>query len=153
MTASAVVYGASPVKRERRTKTEVAELRATIARLLERSHPMTVRQVFYQLVSRNLIKKTEGEYKATVCRLLAKMRRDGQIPFRYIADNTRWQRKPTTFGSLGQALRQTVRTYRRAVWDAQTVDVEVWLEKDALSGLFTDITEWLRRHAKRWARL
>jgi hypothetical protein len=145
MTVSAVptTYGASPIKRARRTQRDIADLRAAIVRLLERSHPMTVRQVFYRLVSMGAIGKTEQEYKGTVCRLLSEMRRDGQIPFRWIADNTRWQRKPTTFGSLSQALHQTVRTYRRAVWDAQAVDVEIWLEKDALSGvLYEETATW-----------
>jgi hypothetical protein len=86
------------------------------------------------------IAKTEGEYKATVCRLLAEMRRDRQIPFRWIADNTRWQRKPRTYSGLDQALRQTAETYRRAVWDSQDAYVEIWLEKDALAGVIAPIT-------------
>lgn len=36
----------------------------------------------------------------------------------------------------------TVRyAYRRNVWEDQPSYVEVWLEKDALSGIFSDITE------------
>jgi hypothetical protein len=45
---------------------------------------MTVRQVFYQLTTRGLIAKTEGEYGRTVGRLLAEMRRASDIPFDWI---------------------------------------------------------------------
>ncbi|GAH47533.1 unnamed protein product, partial [marine sediment metagenome] len=31
--------------------------------------------------------------------------------------------------------------YRRDVWNSQSSYIEVWLEKDALSGIFADITK------------
>jgi hypothetical protein len=116
------------------------EIRVAIESVLQREQPCTVRQVYYQLVSAGVIEKTEQEYKGTVCRLLAEMRREGRIPFGWIADNTRWQRKPKTWSSLSSALVQTQATYRRALWDEQDVYVEIWLEKDALSGVLYDVT-------------
>jgi hypothetical protein len=95
------------------------------------------------MVSRGAIAKTENEYNSTVCRLLVKMRRAGEIPFHWISDNTRWMRKPRTFSSLEDALRLTRQTYRRSLWDNQDVYVEVWTEKDALAGVLLDVTrEW-----------
>ena len=41
-------------------------------------------------------------------------RRSGAIPFGWIADNTRWQRKPRTYSSIEDVLTTTARTYRRA---------------------------------------
>jgi hypothetical protein len=70
-----------------------------------------------------------------VVRLLTEMRLAREVPFRWVADNTRWQRKPRTYGSLAQALRHTAETYRRALWDDLDVYCEVWLEKDALAGM------------------
>jgi hypothetical protein len=127
--------GASPTNGQRRTRSAMAEIRWAILDLLQADHPMTVRQVFYRLVSVGIIDKTEAEYKRTVCRLLTEMRLDGVIPFGWIADNTRWIRKPTTFGSVEQALKRTAETYRRALWEAQDTYVEVWLEKEALAGV------------------
>lgn len=132
---------ASPIKRKRRTRSEIDTIREAIYSILLDYHPMTVRQVFYQLVSMGVIAKKEQEYKSTTCRLLVKMRRAGEIPFDWIADNTRWMRKPRTFSSLGEALRDTARTYRRAVWDEQPAYVELWLEKDALAGVLMEETE------------
>ena len=69
------------------------------------------------------------------------MRRDGEIPFGWIADNTRWMRKPRTYSGLEELLHSTAQTYRRSVWDAQDAYVEIWLEKDALAGVLYEATE------------
>jgi hypothetical protein len=125
----------------RRTKAEVGRIRERIYELLREEHPMTVRQVFYRLVSTKVIHKTEAEYKSTVVRLLGSMRVAGEIPFGWIADNTRWMRKPRTYSSMEQALRRCAEVYRRSLWDNQPVYVEVWLEKDALAGVLYEVTE------------
>ena len=43
---------------------------------------MTVRQVFYQLVSRGVIEKTEAQYQGTVIRLMTEMRLSDELPYR-----------------------------------------------------------------------
>lgn len=138
-----MTYRSSPTKRRRRTKADVQRIRTAIVNALEADNPMTVRQVFYRLVSTGVIDKTEAEYKRTVNRLLTQMRLSREIPFGWIADNTRWMRKPRTYSSLEDALRRTAECYRRSLWDNQRVYVEVWLEKDALAGVLYDVTqEW-----------
>jgi hypothetical protein len=115
-------------------------IRNALYRVLAADHPMTVRQVFYRLTSEAVIAKTEPEYE-TVKRLLAEMRRQGKIPYRWIADATRWMRKPKTYSSVEAALRNTARTYRRALWDEGESRVEIWCEKDALAGVLVDVTD------------
>src|SRR4051812_3296756 len=102
MTDPPSAYGASPIKRPRprRTAADMEVIRDAINDTVESQQPMTVRQVFYRLVSAGVIAKSEAEYKGTVCRLLADMRREGEIPYDWIADATRWMRKPTTYGSV-----------------------------------------------------
>ncbi len=134
-------YRFRPIKRRRRTISDLEDIRGAIYETLAGDNPATVRQVFYRLVSSGVIEKTEAEYKNTVCRLLTIMRREGELPFGWIADNTRWMRKPRTYSSLEDVLEQTANFYRRALWDDQDVYVEVWLEKDALSGVLYPITE------------
>jgi hypothetical protein len=56
---------------------------------LEADHPQSVRQVFYQLVTRGIIEKTEAEYQRTVIRLLTEMRLDGQVDWEWIVDESR----------------------------------------------------------------
>jgi hypothetical protein len=68
------------------------------------------------------------------------MRRDGSLPYDWLADNTRWQRKPNTFDSVEQALRDTAAFYRKSLWTDASSYVEIWLEKDALSGVVYPVT-------------
>jgi hypothetical protein len=134
------VYGSRPIKRGRRTRAELSRLQDAMRRILQADNPMTVRQVFYRMVSQGEIAKTEQEYKNTVGRQLVKMREAGVIPYSWIADNTRWMRKPRSFSSLEEALENAARTYRRALGDDQDVYVEVWTEKDALAGVLLEVT-------------
>lgn len=136
-------YRPRPIKRRRRSKADIDDLKAVIFSTVRADAPMTCRQVFYRLVSAGVIDKTEAEYKNTVVRLLGHMRLSGELPFDWIADNTRWMRKPRTYSNLSHMLRVTKSAYRRALWNDQEAYVEVWLEKDALAGVLIDVTaEW-----------
>jgi hypothetical protein len=142
---TAPVYGASGIKsgdrRNRRTKSEIERIKRAFAEILEADHPQTVRQVYYQAVTRGLIDKTEKEYDATVCRLLGDMREHDLIPFEWIADNTRWKRRPVTYTGLSQAVDALASKYRRNLWEDAEDYVEVWVEKDALAGVIVEETD------------
>ena len=68
-------------------------LRDALLNIVANMRPMTVRQVFYQATVRGIVEKTENGY-AKVQTDLAEMRRDGELPYGWLADNTRWQLKP-----------------------------------------------------------
>ena len=63
------LYRSRSTKRPRRTRRDVDVIKAAILETLEADHPMTVRQLFYRLVSNGAIDKTEAEYKQTVAAL------------------------------------------------------------------------------------
>jgi len=137
-----MVNATSSIKRIRRTNSAIVEIKNTMKKVCADERPMTCRQLYYQLVARQLIDKTQQQYQ-TVCRYLVQMRRDGEIPYDWIADNTRWVRRPRTWNSLESALRQTTDTYRRMLWNDQRVYVEVWCESDSIAGVIAEITrEW-----------
>ena len=127
----------------RRTKFEIDAIKRSIFELCSRYQPMAVRQLFYQLTTIGAIDKTEQEYKGTVCRLTKEMRLNGELPWNWLADNTRWMHKPNTFGGIDDLLDRSQRAYRRALWDPKTNPdyCEVWIEKDALTGVFYDVTQ------------
>ena len=101
---------------------------------------MTVRQVFYQCASvAALVPKTERGYRKVQRQVLA-MRESNELSWSFIADGTRWQRKPSTWGSSEDALDNMARSYRRNLWQSQGYRVEVWLEKDALADVIIDTT-------------
>lgn len=127
----------------RRTNAEIELIKRSIYDLCQAYQPMTVRQLFYALTTEGVIDKTEQEYKNTVCRLTKLMRLSGELPWHWLADNTRWMHKPRTYGGISDCLEQAQRAYRRSLWDPATNPnyVEVWLEKDALTGVFYEVTE------------
>ena len=125
----------------RRTKAEVEAIKEAIFALCQRYKPMTVRQLFYALTVRGLIDKTEQEYK-NIVKWTKDLRLSGCLPWEWLADNTRWMHKPKTYGGMADMLERSQQSYRRALWDPAKNPhyVEVWLEKDALTGVFYDVT-------------
>lgn len=106
--------------------------------ILADGHPMTVRQVFYQLVSRQVIKNNRGQYQA-VSNALVDARREGVIPWSWIEDRLRRPRHVPMWTGLPDFADTCRRAYRLDVWPSQPLYLEIWLEKDALSGIFEDI--------------
>jgi hypothetical protein len=136
----AEIYPSSPIKRRRATKDEVQLRRDSLFEIVEAMKPMTVRQVFYQASVRGIVEKSEAGYNKVQTDLVL-MRKAGVLPYGWLADSTRWQRKPNTFDSVEQALQETARLYRKALWAEIDAYVEVWLEKDALAGVVNEVTD------------
>lgn len=139
MSAIAEVYEASPIRRNRATKAQVEYRRLKLMGIIAEMQPMTVRQVFYQATVHNLVEKSEAGYNKVQTDLV-QMRKSGDLPYAWLADNTRMQRKPRTFDNVEQALQDTARLYRKALWNDADCYVEIWLEKDALSGVVYPVT-------------
>ena len=129
------------ITRTRRTASEMQAIREAILRTAKEYQPLTCRQLFYLLVTRGVVEKTERDYKSTVIRLLTDMRRDRTLPFEWIIDNTRWVRKPDTYRSMGDALENMRRYYRRDLWANQGMYVEIWAESDSVAGIIVDVTD------------
>ena len=108
--------------------------------ILADHHPMTVRQVYYQLVSRQVIKNTRGQYQA-VSNALVAARKAGEIPWAWMEDRTRRPRQVPMWDSPADFAETVEHAYRRDVWASQPRYLEVWLEKDALSGIFEDVLD------------
>jgi len=134
------VYQASPIKRIRATKAEVEERRLALFDIVSDMKPMTVRQVFYQATVKGIAEKTEAGYSRVQTDLVI-MRKSGLLPYDWLADNTRWQRKPRSFNGVEEALQDTARFYRKNLWADADCYVEVWLEKDALAGVIYPVTQ------------
>lgn len=105
----------------------------------ERHQPVTVRQAFYLATVAGIVPKTEAGYKR-IGRDLLEARRTGAIPYSWVADATRWYRKPQTYDCVEAALLHVANTYRKAVWADTGVQVEVWAEKDTVAGVLYEET-------------
>jgi hypothetical protein len=126
-------------RRCRSTKQDMFEQRQAILGIVQAMHPMTVRQVFYQATVRGIVAKTEAGY-IEAQKVVAWLRRNGYVRYDWIADSTRFNRKPTSFEGPGEAIRMYAEAYRKALWTNADSYVEVWLEKDALSGVVYPVT-------------
>jgi hypothetical protein len=131
-------YEACPIKRDRRTKAEITAIKTALYDVLKANHPMTVRQVFYQLVVRNAIEKTEEQYQGTVIRLLTEMRMAGEISFSWITDESRSRRALRSFDNVADAVDECAKFYRRNAMRESSVYIEIWSEKEALAGMIWD---------------
>jgi hypothetical protein len=116
-------------------------IREAIVEAVRKDKPMTVRQVFYRMVVRGVVPKVESKGYRTVARELRKMRRSGRIPYDWIADSSRTVRRPEQYGSMKEALNETVRSYRRNRWGDLPDYLQVWCEKEALAGVAWDVTD------------
>jgi hypothetical protein len=142
-TAEFPVENLSPIghkKRERITKAGLLERRQALYDICREFQPASVRQVFYQATVRGLVPKIEAGYQKVKIDL-GDMRRAGTLPWDWIVDYTRWQRRPATFDNIDSALKVTSEAYRKALWSECDSYVEIWLEKDALSGVVFPVTE------------
>lgn len=100
---------------------------------------VTVRQVYYVLVSRQDIYNNLNEYRRVI-RILKKGRLAGLINFDNIIDDTREAEKTPSWKSMNGILSAAVNQYRSVWWRDQPRHVEVWLEKRALRRIFYPIT-------------
>jgi len=112
---------ASLIKRRRASQDEVTARRFALYQIVAAMHPMTVRQVFYQATVRGIVEKTEAGYSRVQTDLVWMRRNsfwvfgpslnpgwDGanivRLPYDWLTDSTRWQRKPRSFSDPRQAL-------------------------------------------------
>lgn len=134
------VYGPSTVSRIRRTNAELDDINNAIVAAVENEHPVTLRGVFYRVVSAGAIEKTELGYRV-IMRQLLKLRRAGIIPYGHITDGTRWLRvRSNTWDNLDEMLADAASSYRRMLWQNQHDRVYILSEKDAISGVIEPIT-------------
>lgn len=133
-------YRTSPINgRRRATKEEIADRKQALYYWAREETPVTIRRLFYRAATAGLVAKDQKGYKK-IQSTLVRMRRDGDLPYNWIADSTRWMRKPATHNSLEAAIADTAAHYRRAVWSNADIQIEVWLEKDALAGVIYPVT-------------
>ena len=100
--------------------------------------PMTVRQVFYQMVNKGWAKE-ESFYRKVQAQVL-NMRRNGQLPYFCITDGTRYSIKQRSYNSLKDAIDLSIHNFKLDIWASNENYVEVWMEKDALASIFQEVT-------------
>jgi hypothetical protein len=106
---------------------------------------LTLRQLFYQFVSRPALglENSVGDYKR-LGRTVTDARRGGLIDWGAIEDRTRNVRSLPTWDDPSSIVSACAYQYREDVWANQIYRPEVWIEKDALTGVIEGVSEEFR---------
>ena len=111
----------------------------------QQGYRLTLRQLYYQLVSRDIIPNAKAEY-AKLSTLLVNGRMSGIVDWDAIEDRIRIPFLPYWVNGIENAINDTITQYRLDRQKEQKVYIELWVEKDALSGVLKRITS--RYHIK-----
>lgn len=99
---------------------------------------LTLRQLYYQFVSRDLLANKQSEYKR-LGSIINEARQAGLIDWSMIEDRTRNLQTHSFWNSPASIIRSAAQSYAENLWKSQDVRVEVWIEKDALVGVIERI--------------
>lgn len=105
-----------------------------IAEYQEMNMALTVRQLHYQFVSRDIYKNTAASYNM-LSRLISDGRLAGLVSWTAIEDRVRSLQGRNFFADPLQALTEARDRFLLDRWKRQPMRFEVWCEKDALSGV------------------
>lgn len=97
-------------------------------------YTLTLRQLYYQFVSRDLIPNTERSYK-NLGTIITKARMAGMISWDAIEDRNREFNKPWSNENLHEIVSQLPLYCKFDQWERQENYVEVWVEKEALGNI------------------
>lgn len=131
------------MKRQDKTIKLLEQIKDVLQELYE-YWPLTLRQIYYQLVSKQIIENHPNKYKM-LSNLLSRAREQGLIDWQAIEDRSRvyydltgWQNSKTFIKRSSDAF---LKGYKRDLLQTQKNYIEIWIEKDALSRIFTQTAE------------
>ena len=95
---------------------------------------LTLRQLYYQFVTRNAIPNKENAYNS-LGNLISNARLAGLLDWEAIEDRVRIPRIPIDFEDIQDLVKAALQSYRLPRWEGQDWYVELWCEKDAVSNI------------------
>lgn len=110
-----------------------------IEEYLSQGYKLTLRQLYYQLVSRDVIPNNPREY-AKLSILLREGRMGGIVDWEAIEDRVRVPDIPPSWDKPADIIQSAENSYAVPRMEGQKCYVEVFVEKDALSGVLKRVT-------------
>jgi hypothetical protein len=121
-------------------KERLSVINGIIEEYQEQGYVLTLRQLYYQLVSRDVVPNKQSEY-SKLSTLLKEGRMAGIVDWDAIEDRLRKPSSPASFENPEEILKAVINQYALPRQAGQKTYVEVWVEKDALSGVLKRVTE------------
>ena len=104
---------------------------------------ITLRQLYYQFVARDLILNLQTEYKR-LGSIINDARLGGLIDWDAIEDRTRNLERVSSWNTPADIIETAANSFRLDLWESQPERVEVWVEKEALAGIVERAAQPLR---------
>ena len=120
----------------------IERVNAIVTEYEDQGYELTLRQVYYQLVARGFIPNNERSYK-NLGNLINDGRLAGLIDWNSIVDRTRFIRRNSHWSTPQSVINSARYSYMLDRWKDQPNYVEVWVEKDALIGIVSQVCKSL----------
>ena len=104
----------------------------------EQGYALTLRQLYYQLVSRDVIANRVQEYKR-IGNIVNRARLSGHIDWSMIEDRVRVPAINSHWDSPAAILKSAANSFYMPKWEGQRYYIEVWCEKDAVSNIIEPV--------------
>ena len=117
---------------------KINKANAIIAEYAAQGFELTLRQLYYQFVSRDFIANNMREYK-NLGDIINDARLAGLVDWEAIVDRTRNLQKLAHWEAPSDIINACANQYRIDKWADQPYRVECWIEKDALVGVIEGV--------------
>ena len=121
----------------------VSQANEIIVDYRKQGYKLTLRQLYYQFVSRDWLANTVQNYKR-LGEIVNDGRLQGLIDWDAIEDRTRNLERVSAWENPQAILEIAASNYQIDMWENQDTAIEVWVEKEALAGVIEKATKKLR---------
>ena len=118
--------------------TVIAQANQIIEDYQRQGYTLTLRQLYYQFVARDLLANTERNYKR-LGSIVNDGRLAGLIDWDAIEDRTRNLQSQAHWSSPADIVAACASQFRLDLWSGQKYRPEVWIEKEALAGVLDGV--------------
>lgn len=120
------------------TKKVIKQANEIIAEYQADGYKLTLRQLYYQFVARALLPNSQKSY-SRLGSILNNARLAGEVDWGAIEDRTRNMQDLAHWDDVPDIMEAVSNQFRVSPWDNQDVYIEVWIEKEALTGVIQPI--------------
>lgn len=126
----------------RESRAVIGTANTIIAEYVKSGFKLTLRQLYYQFVARGHLENTTKSYRRLGC-IINDARLAGLIDWDSIEDRTRNLKTLPHWSTPSSIMRGAADSYNIDKWQGQPYRVEVWIEKEALAGVFERVCKLL----------
>lgn len=127
----------------RKSMEKIVKANEIIAEYAADGYSLTLRQLYYQFVARDLIPNTQKEY-SNLGAVINNARLSGLLDWEAIEDRTRNLAELPNWEDAESIVDSCASQFRLDKWSDQPYRVEVWVEKEALAGVFARVCDDLQ---------